>query len=116
MTRKHLYDIMKQYSENNFAKKLQFLQNDILSKSSFPDNKKKEFKHKFSYVQHQLKKRWLAAHKVESVFLKNNQNWLQGTIEIPIRKDLVDRPPKSFDESSDNTKRRKTRTEKKCGS
>lgn len=108
MTKKGLYDLMKRCPEKDFVTKLNFMENYIISQPTFPDEEKKKFKRKFSYLKSDLKKRWLAAHKVESVFLKNNHNWLESTVEIPLIKTLVGRPSKSFVELSERSKRRKT--------
>lgn len=108
LTRKDLYDIMKNCSENSFVKKMDFMENYILSDRTFPDEEKKNFKHKLSYIKSEFKKRWFASHKVESSFLKKNHNWLQNTIEIPCKKIRTGRPTKPFVQLSERSKRRKT--------
>lgn len=51
----------------------------------------------------------MRAHKIEEVFLKNNESWLEGTFEIAIKTShQKGRPSKSFSDSSERSKRRKT--------
>lgn len=84
MTRKGLFDLMKRFSENYFVKRMDFLENYILSDPTFLDEENKYFKHKMSYIKSQLKKIWFASLKVENIFQKNNYNWQQSTIEIHV--------------------------------
>lgn len=112
MSRKEIYDIMKQYTTNNIAEKLKLMENFLLNKTRLPQEEYKELKHKLSYVKSQFKARWLAAHK-KDVFLKNNNSWLQDTIEIPLMK-RTGRPTKCFKESSERSKRRKTQNIRAC--
>lgn len=105
-----LYNTAKQCQERDFAKKLNFVENEIVNKYSFDDAEKQEFLHKFSYIKSEIKSRWLAANRTEQVFLKRNHDWLQGTVEIPDKKkEKVGRPSKSFEDSSARSKRRKTK-------
>lgn len=97
---------MKECPVNNITKKLKFMENYLLNNPKLSPEKYKDLKHKLSYIKSQFKARWLAAHK-KDVFLKNNDSWLQGTVEIPIMR-RTDRPTKSFKESSECSKRRKT--------
>lgn len=66
-----------------------------------------------------IKARWSASNRTESVFLKRNNDWLQKKVELKKNKQtkkkdekekptVSGRPTRSFSESSDRTKRRKT--------
>ncbi|XP_045508859.1 uncharacterized protein LOC123704521 [Colias croceus] len=108
VTRKYLFDQMQSQDLPNFGEKLDYLENNLLECYGVTEESKKTLKHNFSYIKSQMKQRWLKAHKVEEVFLKNNQSWLEGTFEIPIETPRQGRPCKSFADSSERSKRRKT--------
>ncbi|CAB3223927.1 unnamed protein product [Arctia plantaginis] len=56
-----------------------------------------------------MKQRWLKAHKNKEFFEKNYSSWLGGTFEIPIETThRQGRQSKSFADSSERSKRRKT--------
>ncbi|CAH1988867.1 unnamed protein product [Acanthoscelides obtectus] len=111
VTRKSLFDRMQQQDLPNFNKKLEYLVNDLLLCNDYSDEEIKEIKHTFSYLKSEFKQRWIRAHKKEDVFLKNNDKWLQGHFSIPKGKqERSGRPQKTFFESSERTKRRKTKS------
>lgn len=59
-------------------------------------------------MKSELKRRWGAARNREDIFIKRNQKWLEGTFEYPRVKVELERPGKTFEESSERSKRRKT--------
>lgn len=109
VTRKCMFEQMQLQNLPSIDEKLEFLENHLLLSCGDTVERKKSLKHKFSYIKHEFKQRWLKAHKVEEVFMKNNQKWLEGTFEIPVHSlNQPGRPSKSFSDSSERSKRRKT--------
>lgn len=100
---------MKSQNLPTFDKKLEYLENYLIDHYADTEENMKSLKHTFSYIKSQMKQRWSKAHKVEKVFLKNNQSWLEGTFEISLSMShRQGRPCKSFSDSSERSKRRKT--------
>lgn len=111
MTRRSLFDKMQDQNLPNFDEKLKYLESYILSSENYSDDELKQLKHKFSYIKSEFKQRWNKADKMDTRFLKNNDEWLKKTFEIPKAQPRSSgRPTKSFAESSERSKRRKTET------
>lgn len=111
MTRKSLFEKMQEQNLPNIAEKLTYLENWILSGENYSADEMKQLKRRSSHLKAEFKERWNKAHKTETVFLKNNDEWLKKTFEIPkAQPRSLGRPPKSFGESSERSKRRKTET------
>lgn len=110
VTRKYLYDLMQTQNLSNMDEKLTFLENYLLARyGDSPDNLSR-LKQRFAYFKSSIKEKWTQAHRKESIFLKNNAAWLEGSFEIiENRPTRPGRPFKSFEDSSDRTKRRKTK-------
>ncbi|XP_048483796.1 uncharacterized protein LOC125489975 [Plutella xylostella] len=109
VTRKYLFDQIQGQNLPSFSEKLDYYEEFLLFRYGDTENDKKSFKKIFSYVKTELKKRWTKANKHKEVFLKN-QDWLEGTFEIPIEsRSPQGRPPKSFEDLSEHSKRRKTK-------
>ncbi|CAH2088704.1 unnamed protein product [Euphydryas editha] len=72
-------------------------------------------KHKLSHFKSEFKRKWMATYKKRDVFETKNASWLVGVITLPMMTSSVPhagaggRLIKSFMESSDRTKRRKTK-------
>lgn len=89
--------------------KLDFLEQKLQTICGDTDDCKKLLKHKFSHFKTNIKQRWSKAHNIKKTFLEKNDSWLNGTFEIPIlTQNRPGRPCKSFSESSERSKRRKT--------
>lgn len=108
MTRKEIFDIMRQRKDTNINEQLEFVEVVLLSSVCCSEAQKKEIRHKFSYVKSEFKRRWTDAHYKEDIFRKKNHDWLQGTFELPKTTIQSGRPSKTFEESSERSKRRKT--------
>ncbi|XP_050301716.1 uncharacterized protein LOC126739931 [Anthonomus grandis grandis] len=109
VTRRNMFDRMQALGLPSLEEKLNSLKDQILSCDNFTEDQIESFKASFARFKSQTKQRWVKAHKKEDVFLKYNQSWLEGTIEIPVViQKRPGRPPKMFEESSERTKRRKT--------
>lgn len=100
---------MQEQNLHSFDEKLNYLERFVLSQDEYCEEEKKEVKHKLSYLKSQFKKKWMEAHKKSQLFLQKNDKWLQGTFEIQrVKGRSSGRPTKSFLESSERSKRRKT--------
>lgn len=111
VTRRSLFDKMKEQNLPNFEEKLNYLENWILSSENYSEDELKALKHKFSHIKSEFKQRWKKADKTEARFLHNNDEWLKNTFEIQrAQPKSSGRPSKPFNELSERSKRRKTET------
>lgn len=109
MTRQYIFDQLQCQNLPTLNEKLDSYENILLKCYGHNKEVKDDLQHRFSYVKSQIKQRWTKANKHLDVFMKKNQSWLDGTFEIPIETIFPQgRPPKSFDELSERSKRRKT--------
>ncbi|CAH1964629.1 unnamed protein product [Acanthoscelides obtectus] len=83
ITRKKIYDIMKGYTKNDINKKMDYAESFLLNFQNFSEEQRKEDIHKLSNLKSEIKRRWIAAHYIEELFLKRNNCWLQMIFEIP---------------------------------
>lgn len=93
---------------NTMNEKLEFLENHLLQSEDFSTEQINIIKHDLSRFKSEVKSRWTKALRKEEYFLKKNEEWLQGTFNIPKIVNRPGRPSKSFEASSERTKRRKT--------
>lgn len=110
MTRKRFYDILQDYPDCDINKKMDQAESFLLNSQNYSEDQQKQVKHKLSNLKSEIKRRWVASHYVEDLFLKRNDSWLQGTFELPQAISRPGRPQKSFDDVSERSKRRKTET------
>lgn len=109
MTRQYIFDQLQSQNLPTLNEKLDYYENFLLMRYGHNKEAKDVLKQRFSYVKSQIKQRWTKANKHQNVFLRKNQSWLKGTFEIPIESASPQgRPSKSFGESSERSKRRKT--------
>ncbi|CAH2102438.1 unnamed protein product [Euphydryas editha] len=109
VTRQFIFDQLQSQNLPTLNEKLDYYENFLLMRYGHNKETKEDLKKRFSYVKSQIKQRWAKANKHQNVFLKTNQSWLEGTFEIPIESASPQgRPPKSFGELSERSKRRKT--------
>lgn len=103
---------MQEQKECDINEKLEYLEKYLLMQENYSEEQIKAFKHTFSYTKAELKRRWLSANRKDNLFRKNNEIWLQGTLELPkamtTATTVFGRPQKSFGDSSERSKRRKT--------
>lgn len=101
---------MKNENLRNLEEKLCFLRDHLFTQDNLADSQLNKLKHNFAHFKSEMKQRWIKSHNKEDVFLKNNHLWLEGTFEIPVvtTTNRHGRPRKSFGESSERSKRRKT--------
>lgn len=108
LTRKCFYDMTREYPDDDINKKLDNAEASLLGSQNYSEDQRKEVKKKLSYLKSEIKRRWIASHYVEHLFLKRNDSWLQGTFVIPQARSRPGRPQKSFGDVCERTKRRKT--------
>lgn len=111
VTRQYLFDCMKKENLSNLDAKLNYLKDQLLSCEGYNEDQIINLKRSFAHFKSEIKQRWTKAHYKEDKFIKSNQSWLEGTFEIPIgmaSQKRPGRPMKSFEDSSERSKRRKT--------
>jgi hypothetical protein len=81
--------MMQQQNLPNMTKKLEFVENYLITHDDYLEEQRKEIKRKFSRFKFELKRRWIKAHKKEDSFIAKNSVWLKGTFTIPT---VVHRP------------------------
>lgn len=107
VTRKYLYQIMKDENLPNFNAKVNYLESHLLLHYGNTDEDIKDLKQRFSSFKAVLKDKWVKCHRKEEAFLKSNESWLNGTFQLPIKSlNRPGRPSKSFQELSERSKRR----------
>lgn len=110
MTRKSLYEILKQCSTKKIEEKLTFLEDHLKNITNCPENEESSLKNLLRPFKFQFKQKWIAASYKEERFFRNNEQWLDTTITLPTWTiERPGRPSKDFNESSSPTRRRKTR-------
>lgn len=106
-SRRHLFDKM-QGQELDFNAKLIYIENYLLNFYDYSEEERRALTLKIAKLKTQFKQRWMSASRKVDKFLHDNNDWLQGTFEIPRPLKRPGRPQISFDESSERSKRRKT--------
>lgn len=110
MTRKSLYEVIKECSGRKIDQKFEFLENRLKIITKCPENKQGSLRHALKTFKFHLKKRWTVASNREERFLTKNEQWLNTSIALPTwTTKKPGRPTKNFKKSSDQTKRRKTK-------
>lgn len=110
MTRKSLYDVIKQCSDRKIDQKFEFLENRLKLITKCPKNNQGSLRSALKQFKYQFKQKWTAASNKEERFLKTNEQWLKTFITLPAwTTKKAGRPIKEFKELSDQAKRRKTK-------
>ncbi|XP_060800854.1 uncharacterized protein LOC132903670 [Amyelois transitella] len=108
ITRKELISIMNSSGENSLEQRYMHLIKELEKRigCDFEYMKKK-----LSAFKSQYKSRWAKASRTENKFSINNKEWLETSISFPRTKSTLKRgrPVTSFENSSDNSKRAKTK-------
>ncbi|KAK9688610.1 hypothetical protein QE152_g35188 [Popillia japonica] len=100
---------MKDENLPNFNAKVNYLESHLLLNYGKTGEDIKNLKQRFALFKVVLKEKWEKSHRKEEAFLKNNESWLNGTFQLPIKSlNRPGRPSKCFHESSERSKRRKT--------
>lgn len=92
--------------------KLLFLEKRVVEITKCPDGKLDTLKHTLSHFKSDLKIKLRATNYKHERFLKNNAQWLKSSLSFATSQTTTEkpgRPSKEFGESSERTKRRKTK-------
>ncbi|XP_030766971.1 uncharacterized protein LOC115890777 [Sitophilus oryzae] len=114
ISRQELFAIMKNSGHSNFEEQFTFLTENMKGRTGCSEDNLKDLLKKLSYFKSDLKSRWTSARRTEDRFLKANRSWLESAISFPryeshsVEQNRGGRPKKSFEESGDRSKRKKT--------
>lgn len=110
MTRKSLYEVLKQCSKKKLDDKFVFLEDHLKNITKCPENQQGSLKLVLNTFKFQFKQKWMAANNKEDRVFKKNEQWLNTSVKIQTwTVKRPGRPPKNFKDSSSPTKRRKTK-------
>lgn len=101
---------MRGYEGHTISEKLKYVESFLLSQEDYSEEQIPLFKHNMSMFTSQFKEKWSAASRTHETFIKKYETWLYGSFKLPCTVPLTSsgQPVKSFHESSERTKRRKT--------
>lgn len=109
-----LYELMRDSGLQTLKTKLKFLAEHLEARHNVDA---KELQHSLSVFEAVLKKKWLKCNRNEIRFKKINESWLLTPISFkifdPVAPCKVGRTKKSFEESTDRSKRIKTKNIRK---
>ncbi|KAK9732328.1 dsRNA-gated channel SID-1 [Popillia japonica] len=110
VTRMDIYNVMRGYEGHTISEKLKYVESFLLSQEDYSEEQIPLFKHNMSMFTSQFKEKWSAASRTHETFIKKYETWLYGSFKLPCTVPLTSsgQPVKSFHESSERTKRRKT--------
>lgn len=74
LSRKDIYNVVDSSQEQNFARKLNYMEETLISEFCKHEDQRKDWKQKLSLIKHQFKSRWHAAHKKKDIFETNNND------------------------------------------
>lgn len=106
-----LIDIMRSSISRDLDEQFNLLTEEIKNRTNCDDKDLKKLKKKLSYFKSEYKSRWMQACRIEERFLESNKDWLDASISFPVYKNQLKRgrPEKSFESSSERSKRQKTK-------
>lgn len=107
MTRKSLYEVIKQCSDKKINQKFEYLENHLKIITKCPKNQQGSLRSALKSFKYQFKQKWTAASNKEERFFTKNEQWLNTFITLPAwTTKKAGRPSKEFKELSDQAKRR----------
>lgn len=110
MTKMSLYNIIQECPSKNLDEKILFLEKKLRELTKCPDGELHRIKRILYQFKSTFKRKWAAANYTETRFLKSNEKWLNNSIKFDIcTTKKSGRPRKKFNESSERSKRRKTK-------
>lgn len=71
---------MQECGDRNVHRKVEYLEEHLLHLQNYTKRELEAFKHTFSHVKSEFKRRWLSVNNKESLFKKRNEKWLEGTM------------------------------------
>ncbi|XP_065662484.1 uncharacterized protein LOC136085069 [Hydra vulgaris] len=110
MTRKELYDVMKQCQKKKIDYKFVFLEDHLKFIAKCTENEQSSLKKALNTFKFHFKQKWIDSNYIEKRFLKHNKLWLIAIISLPtciIKR--PGRPSKDFELLSLPSKRRRTK-------
>ncbi|KAJ8946595.1 hypothetical protein NQ314_008850 [Rhamnusium bicolor] len=113
-TKREIFNMMQQQNQMNINEKLDFVEDYFINTDNFTEDDKKDIKKKFSRLKSEFKRRWSEASYKEDIFMGKTHAWLNTiAFDLPKPSRIVGRPSKTFHDSSESSKRRKTETLRK---
>ncbi|KAJ4431291.1 hypothetical protein ANN_19888 [Periplaneta americana] len=113
ITRRELYDTLRQSGRVKLQEQVTVMKDFVRMKTKCTDEYIMALNKQISFFVSDFKKRWQQARRIEERFLEKNKDWLDSSVSFrnydrDATRKCMGRPTKSFDESSDRTKRQKT--------
>ncbi|KAL4720247.1 hypothetical protein ACJJTC_019235 [Scirpophaga incertulas] len=110
ITRSELYNILKGFKGKKIDEKFTLLEDRLAQLTSCPTECRTVLSRSLRYFKTSFKQKWTAARNTDERFLKNNEEWLKTTLELPLwPSQKPGRPVKQFHELSERSKRRRTK-------
>lgn len=99
---------MEQCSDKSLDSKLSYVENKLVNILRYPPDERSKLKNEFSRFKSDFKRRWIASHYKRNDFNRINYTWLKCKIKFTFWGKAGGRPVKTFENSSEITKRKKT--------
>ncbi|CAG9840790.1 unnamed protein product [Diabrotica balteata] len=115
ITRRELYDILREFKGNKIDEKFTLLEDRLAQMTSCPREDRNILSRSLKYFKASFKQKWAAARNTDERFLKHNEEWLKTSLELLSWSSLKPgRPVKQFHELSERSKRRRTEEIRAC--
>ena len=111
ISRLDFYNSIQQQEAPNFNEKMDLADQNLLSRNQYTEELKTVYKRQMSRLKAIFRKMWSSSSRTHEIFIKKHGPWLQGSFQIPgtpSTPSSAGRPRKSFVDSSERSKRRKT--------
>src|SRR6195952_1075522 len=113
ISRLNFYNSIQQQQASNFDEKMDLADQHLLPRNQYTEELKQVYKRQMSRLKAAVRKMWSSSSRTHKKCIKKHGTWLQGSFQIPIPATLstpssAGRPKKSFVDSSERSKRRKT--------
>ena len=111
ISRLDFYNSIQQQEAINFNEKMALADQNLLSRNQYTEELKTVYKRQMSRLKAIFRKMWSSSSRTHEIFIKKHGPWLQGSFQIPgtpSTPSSAGRPRKSFVDSSERSKRRKT--------
>lgn len=104
-----MYSVLHEFKGQKINDKFKFLEEWLMKLTLCPPEKRYDLRRFIKYFKTTFKEKWSAARYTHKRFLKNNEEWLNVTLELPSFTHKAGRPVKQFSELTDRSKRRRTK-------
>lgn len=109
ITRMELYTILKEFKGKKINEKFTLLEDRLANLTSCPTEERNVLSRSLRHFKTSFKQKWSEAHNTDERFIKNNEEWLETSLELPSwSSHKSGRPVKEFNELSERSKRRRT--------